>query len=71
MQYADQLCLGCRGKLEMKTAQCTSSARSRLIFLNEGADDAEITQALVMKGFAEPSAIVGMALGYDGKRQEH
>jgi hypothetical protein len=54
----------------MKTAQRTPSGRSRLIVLNECAGDAEVAQALVMKSFAQPSATVGVALGYDDERQE-
>ena len=54
----------------MKTAQRTPSGRSRLIILNECAGDAEVAQALVMKSFAQLSATVGLALGYDDERQE-
>ena len=54
----------------MKTAQRAPSGRSRLIVLDERAGDAEIAQALVAKSLAEPSATVGMTLGYDDERQE-
>ena len=54
----------------MKAAQRTPLRRSRLIVLNERAGDAETAQALVVKSLAEPSATVGVTLGYDDERQE-
>jgi hypothetical protein len=62
-QYADQLCLRRRRRLEMKTAQRAPSARARLIVLDEATGDGQIAQTLLMKSLAEPAPIVGMAPG--------
>jgi ABC-type branched-subunit amino acid transport system ATPase component len=62
-QNADQLGLRRWRALEMETAHCARPARTRLVLLDEGAGDTKVVQPLLMKGFAEPTAIVKMPFG--------
>src|SRR5712691_6693125 len=47
----------------MQTSQRAGAGRIRLVILDKATTDAEILQALLMKGFAEPAARIKMALG--------
>src|SRR5262245_16171224 len=49
----------------MQAPQCAGRSGARLIILHEPAGDAQIAQALLVKGLAEPAARVNMTLGRD------
>src|SRR6185436_5304062 len=68
-QYTDQLGLSTRWNLEMEPAQRSCAPGARLVVLHEVARDAEVTQPLLAKCLAEPTAAVSKPLWHDDLRK--
>src|SRR5262249_36877653 len=68
-QHADQLGLCRRRNLEVQPAQCAHAPGARLVVLNEPTGNPKLAQALLVEGFAEPAAVVDVALGNDEARE--
>src|SRR5262245_22443632 len=69
VQDRDQFGLGVSWELEMQTPQRTCRSRIRLVVLHEPVGNAEVMQALLVEGFAEPSPGVNVALWGNNPRQ--
>jgi hypothetical protein len=58
-------------QLEMQPAQRAGSLGARLVILDEAAGDADLAQPLLVKGFAEPAAVIDMPSRKDEPRHIH